>query len=173
MTTSFVGLDQANAGGVTHSDLSVGKSNTLVLEGVNSSLRLFTTVGGVLATKTLNTFFGATGSQRSFHDPRVYFDRNAVNRRFYVVARQQSGITDATGISRIWLAVSRSSDPANLEPANWCRYAIDAKRNAGTAYSSWADYLGLGVGVDKLVISANQYHIYDPADIYLRYRAGA
>jgi hypothetical protein len=60
------------------------------------------------------------------------------------------------------LAVSRSSDPVNLEPANWCRYPIDAKRNPGTVYASWADYPGLGVGADKLVISANQYTFTGP-----------
>jgi hypothetical protein len=159
VTTSFVGLDQANAGGgfSRPPDTIVGKSNTRVLEAVNSSLRLFTTVGGVLATKTLNTFFSAAVPQGTLADPKVYYDRNAANRRFYVVALQESGTTDATGISRIWLAVSRSSDPANLEPANWCRYTIDSKRNAGTAYSSAADYTGLGVGADKLVISTNQF----------------
>jgi hypothetical protein len=161
VTTSFVGLDQVNAGDVLHSDTTVGKSNFRVLEGVNVSLRLFSAVGGVLATKTLNTFFSADATQGPFHDPKVYYDRNAVNRRFYVVARQNSGTTDATGISRLWLAVSRSSDPANLEPVNWCRYAIDGKRNPGTANSSWADYPGLGVGADKLVISANQVRFTD------------
>jgi hypothetical protein len=161
VTTSFVGLDQANAGNVLHSDTSVGKSNFRVLEGVNVSLRLFTAAGGVLATKTLNTFFGAAAAQGPFHDANIYYDRNAVNRRFYVVARQHSGTTDATGISNLWLAVSRSSDPANLEPANWCRYAINGKRNAGTANSSWADYPGLGVGADKLVISTNQLRFTD------------
>lgn len=156
VTTSILGLDQANAGNASHSDANVGKSTFRVLEAVNVSLRLFTAVGGVLATKTLNTFFGAAAIQGPFHEPKVYYDRNAVNRRFYVVARQNSGTTDATGISLLWLAVSRSSDPANLEPANWCRYAINGKRNPGTAISSWADYPGLGVGADKLVISANQ-----------------
>jgi hypothetical protein len=114
-----------------------------------------------MATKPLNTFFGATATQGRFRDPKVYYDRNAVNRRFYVVALQNNGTTDATGTSRIWLAVSRSSDPANLELANWCRYTIDGKRNAGTVYSSFADYPGLGVGADKLVISANQFRFTD------------
>ena len=157
VTTSFVGLNQVNAGGLVPPDTIVGKSNTRVLEAVNVSLRLFTTTGGVLATKTLNSFFGASTSQGTLFDPKVYFDRNAANRRFYVVALQQSGSTDASGLSRIWLGISRSPDPANLEPANWCRYFINGKRNAGTALSSWADYPGLGVGADKVVISANQF----------------
>lgn len=157
VTTSFVGLDQSNSGSTPPPDTIVGKSNTRVLEAVNASLRLFTPVGGVLATKTLNAFFGAVSTQGPFRDPKVYYDRNAVNRRFYVVALQKSGTTDATGFSRIWLAVSRSSDPANLEPVNWCRYAINGKYNAGTPYSSAADYPGLGVGADKLVISTNQF----------------
>jgi hypothetical protein len=165
VTQSFTGLNQQEAGNLVPPDTILGVSNTRALEAVNTAVRLFnksTTPPSVIQTKSLNSFFGASTSQGTLFDPKVYFDRNAVNRRFYVVALQMSGTSDATGFSRIWLAVSRSSDPANLEPANWCRYAINSKRNAGTALSSWADYPGLGVGADKLVISANQFTFPPP-----------
>jgi hypothetical protein len=165
VATSFVGLDRpgaANNGSAFFPpDTIVAKSSTRVLEGVNSALRLFTTTGGILATQDLNSFFGASTDQGLLFDPKVYFDRNATNRRFYIVALQQTGTSDESGFSRIWLAVSRSSDPADLT-SSWCRYAIGGRRNTGTSLSSWADYPGLGVGADKLVISANQFTFAPP-----------
>lgn len=112
--TSFVGLNQVNAGGFIPPDTIVGKSNTRVLEAVNVSLRLFTTTGGVLATKTLNNFFGTSTSQGILFDPKVYFDRNATNRRFYVVALQQTGTNDATGSPE-----SGWGSPEIQTPATW------------------------------------------------------
>lgn len=161
VTTSFVGLDRpgaANNGFVFFPpDTIVAKSFTRVLEATNSAVRLFTTTGTVIGTSNLNAFFGVSTTNGRLFDPKVYFDRNAANRRFYVVALQKAGTTDASGVSRIWLAISRSSDPASLAAANWCRYNINGKRNAGTSLSSWADYPGLGIGADALVISVNQF----------------
>ncbi len=156
VSTSFVGLDRpssANNGFVFFPpDTIVAKSVNHVLEGANSAVRLFDAVGNVIETRDLNTFFGASTSKGLLFDPKVYFDGNATSGRFYVVALQKKGSD-----SRIWLAVSRSPDPPDLSPANWCRYNINGKRNAGTSLSSWADYPGLGVGADALVISANQF----------------
>jgi hypothetical protein len=155
--TSFVGLDRQSAAnnGVVFfpPDTIVAKSNTRVLEATNSALRLFATTGGVVQTRDLNTFFGAAVNNGLLFDPKVYFDRNATNRRFYIIALQ----TDFGSLSRIWLAVSRSADPANLNAANWCRYNINGLRNAGTANASFADYPGLGTGADAVVISTNQF----------------
>jgi hypothetical protein len=145
---SFTGLSQ---GGFIPPDTIVAKSGTRVLELVNTSIRLTNTVGGAISSTTLNTFFGAAGS--ALFDPKVYFDRNAVNRRFYAIALQGN----STALSRIWLAVSRSPEPPNLAAGNWCRYFIDGRRNLGTALASWADYPGLGLGADKLVITTNQF----------------
>jgi hypothetical protein len=145
---SFLGLSQ---GTLVPPDTIVAKSNIRVLEAVNTSMRLFTTAGGVLSTSTLNAFFG-TGNPVLF-DPKVYYDRNAVNRRFYVVALQGT----STALSRLWLAVSRSSDPPSLAAGNWCRYFLDVRRNLGTALASWGDYPGLGIGADKVVITLNNF----------------
>jgi hypothetical protein len=142
-------------------DTIVAKSATRVLEGVNTALRLFSTTGTVLDTKTLSSFFGADCVGKGFlFDPKVYFDRNAVNRRFYVVALQMSGDSDATAFSKIWFAVSRSPEPANLDPTNWCRYPLEGtfprKEPFLDITLTWADYPGLGVGTDAIVISTGQ-----------------
>jgi hypothetical protein len=156
LVTSFTGLDRPSAASngfvFFPPDTIVAKSFARVLEATNSAIRLFTTAGGVLATSNLNAFFSAPVADGLLFDPKVYFDRNAANRRFYVVALQASGT-----VSKIWLAVSRSSDPANLSSASWCRYAIDARRNVGTPDASFADYPGLGAGADKLVVSVNNF----------------
>jgi hypothetical protein len=169
ITTSFVGLDRPSAAnnGVEFfpPDTIIAKSNTRVIEAANSALRLFTTTGGVIQTKDLNTFFGSSADP--LFDPKVYFDRNATNRRFYVVALQ----TDLSSVSRIWLAVSRSPDPSDLNAANWCRYNINGQRNAGTVNASFADYPGLGVGADALLISTNQFRFIDQSFTFAIVRA--
>lgn len=163
ITQSFVGLDRpgaANHGFVFFPpDTIVAKSVLRVLEATNSALRLFTTAGGILATSDLNAFFGVVtaNGQNLLFDPKVYFDVNAPNRRFYVVALQKVKTGATTGVSRIHIAISRSSDPANLLPTSWCRYQLDGRRHVGTVDESWADYPGLGAGADKLVISVNNF----------------
>jgi len=168
VVTSFVGLDRPSAadqGSVFFPpDTIVAKSNNRVLEGVNNALRLFTNTGGVLATTALTPFFSASTANGFFTDPKVYFDRNAANRRFYVVALQIRKPPSSTPfVSLIHLAVSRTPDPDCLTSSCWCRYSIDGRREIGTANASWADYPGLGVGADKLVITTNQFRFTDDA----------
>ncbi len=168
MPTVFAGLDRpsaANNGFVfSPPDTTLGKSPNRVLEGANSALRLSTTVGAILDTKDLNTFFGASTTNGLLFDPKVYFDRLGPNPRFYVVALQRIGIDDTTStndVSRIWVAVSRSGDPASLASTNWCRYNIDGRRNVGTLNSSWADYPEIGVGSDSFLFATNQFRFTD------------
>jgi len=164
ITTSFAGLDRPSAasGGFSFfpPDTIVAKGAAKVLEAVNSALRLFTPTGTALATMDLNTFFSYPvngDSERILFDPKVFYDHNAANPRFYLVALNAE-TTFFNQQSRIYLAVSRSSDPADLSAASWCRYFINSVRNKKKASkASWADYPGLGVGPDALVISTNQF----------------
>jgi hypothetical protein len=122
-------------------DTIVAKSPTRVMEAVNSAVRLFDTAGNVLGTRDLNSFFGAPvlgGPALDFagrlFDPKVYYDRNARNPRVYIVALQVSGRgnnVQLDNISRMWVAVSRSPDPANLT-TDWCRYNINAASRLDT-----------------------------------------
>jgi hypothetical protein len=155
--TSFVGLDRnsaASGGQWNPPDTIVAKSFNHVLEAANSAVRLFNTTGTVLDTKTLNAFFGASTTDGILFDPKVYFDRLATNKRFYVVSLQQN---DVPALSKIWLAISRSQDPTSLAAANWCVYSIEGRKDIGTANESWADYPGLGVGPDSILITDNQF----------------
>lgn len=160
---NFAGLNRqtaVNNGSVfTPPDTIVGKSPTVVVEAANSAVRTFSNTGTVTGTASLNTFFGAATASGLLFDPKVYYDRNSANPRVYVVALQQTGrgntsLTD--NVSRMWLAVSRSSNPTNLT-TNWCRYNIDARSEIGTASESWADYPAIGVGADSLSLSVNNF----------------
>jgi hypothetical protein len=169
MPTLFNGLDRPSAANngftFTPPDEILGKSPNRILEGVNSALRLFTNAGSTLATRDLNSFMGApTGNGRLF-DPKVYYDRNATNPRFFVVALQQSGRGDtSTGndVSRIWIAVSRAADPGSLV-SGWCRYNIEGRRNIGAANVSWADFPSIGAGRDSFSFTTNQFRFTNDA----------
>jgi len=159
ITTSFAGLNRltaANNGFIfVPPDPNAAKSTTKVLEVTNSATRLFSTAGAVLQTLDLNTFFGAASTNGLLFDPKVIYDRNATNRRFYVTALQQQ--SSPTQLSRFYLAISRSPDPANLNAASWCVYFLNGIRNPGTADASWADYPGIGTAADALLLTANQF----------------
>lgn len=174
VVTNFAGLNRqtgANNGSVFFPpDTIVGKSPTRVIEAVNSAVRLFNTSGGVLATRDLNAFFGASTADGLLFDPKVYYDRNAANPRVYIVALQQRGrgnTTAADNVSRLWLAISRASNPTNLT-SNWCRYNIDARGEVGLSTESWGDYPGLGAGADSLSISLNNFRFTDDSFRFAR-----
>ena len=160
---SFVGLDRASAmnNGVAFesANVSIARSGLFhVFEAANSAIRMLVTSGAVVQTKDLNSFFGTSTLNGRLFNPKVYFDRIGTRPRVYVAAlQQQSGSTEATRLSTLWLAVSRSSGPFNLDPQSWCFYQFNAKRNAKTSLSSAALSLGLGGGRDALVVTTNQF----------------
>jgi hypothetical protein len=169
MPTLFNGLDRPSAvnNGFTFTppDEIVGKSPNRVLEGTNSAVRLFTNSGSTLATLDLNTFMGASTANGRLFDPKVYYDRNAINPRFFVVALQQAGRGDtnaANDVSRIWIAVSRAADPSALN-SGWCRYNIEGRRNVGAANVSWADFPSIGAGRDSFSFTTNQFRFTNDA----------
>jgi hypothetical protein len=156
-------------------DTILGKSPTRAVEAVNSAIRLFNNTGGVIATRTLNAFFGAPfiptdPLQGQLFDPKVYYDRNATNPRVYVVALQVGGRGNTSlgdNISRMWVAVSRSRNPTNLT-TNWCRYNIDVRSEIGTADESWGDYPGIGAGRDSFSMTLNNFRFSNDAFRFAR-----
>ena len=167
VVSNFQGLNrvtsQSNGFIFRPPDTILGKSPNRIIEATNSVIRLSNNVGGVIATATLNTFFGAGviagSSDGLLFDPKVYFDRNAVNPRVYVVGLQARGRGDgilANNVGRLFLAISRSIDPTNLT-TNWCRYNIDSRSEIGTVNESWGDFPGLGTGRDSLSITLNNF----------------
>lgn len=153
----FPGLDQPQSGNYMPPDTTVAKSPNRVLEATHRAIRLFDPTGQVIHTRSLNGFFGASPTEGLLFNPRLYFDRNAANRRVYAVTVQ---LDEGAEISRIWLAVSKSPDPVNLTDG-WCRYGIPGTLHPGSPLSSWADFPNMGMGADKLVITTNQFTFHD------------
>lgn len=182
VTTSFAGLDRPSAGSggfvFFPPDTIVARGPSHVLEAVNSAVRLFDSSGSAISTMDLNTFFSYpvdSDGERILFDPKVFYDRNAANPRFYLIALNAEGTGSSSTSpwqSRIYLAVSRSATPADLSAGNWCRYYINARRNKRKpSKTSWADYPGLGVGPDALVITANQFTFVTSTFTYAIIRA--
>jgi hypothetical protein len=171
---SFAGLDYATSVGSDGvfwpPDTILGKGGSQVIEATNHAIRLMTPTGSVVATKSLNTFFSSDPSVESvLFDPRVVYDRLGPQTRYFVVSLHRNNTANTASI---YLAVSRSSAPADLEPANWCRYKIDSIRAATDADGvTWADYPMVGVGADAFLISNDQYS-FPPLNKPYQYKYG-
>ena len=172
VTASFRGMDIFDGGTFTPTDAffsvppdpNVAASPTRVVHVVNTAIRMFTRNGNVVQTRDFSDFFGQpdpTIFEQTIFDPKVIYDASGPRNRFYVVALQTTFGTTQPRRSFIFLAVSRSANPANLNPGNWCFYRINGRLNAGTEFDSWADYPSIGAGQDALVINTNQF-TFDP-----------
>jgi len=133
-------------------DTSLAAGGTRVIQVVNRRIKMTTANGGTASTRTLDAFFKGTSSN-TMYDPKVFYDRNATNRRYYVVALDGTN----TAFSRLHLAVSRSTDPTTLAPTSWCRYFFDARVPVAGRAATWADYPSIGAGPNGLLITTNQF----------------
>lgn len=161
---SFPGLDYVSSGKTgPAADVTLAKTPTRVLEATNAGLQLLSPTGTALQTRSTSSFLvGSEGLKTT--DPRLYYDRNSTNPRVYFVVLESASFS--TKSSALWLAVSRASDPADLNPASWCRYRFDGVRNPGTPNASFADFPGLGAGADAVLISTNQFRFTDGTFTY-------
>ena len=153
---SFVGMQQIASGigsGVPPDTILARGSNTLI-EMVNRRARLLNSSGTTLATTDLNSFFGASGG--ALFDPKIVYDRGS--QTYFAVALQGG----SSFSSNLYLAVSRPVNPTSLGSTQWCRYVFDTRLTFGTT-PTWADYPGLGLGSNTLVVSVNNFNDGNPA----------
>jgi hypothetical protein len=151
--TTINGLSYQPAANLRPSDANAAASATRVIEAVNTEIALYSTSGGPpIHTQPLATFFGAaTGSGWGpVIDPRVYYDLNAANPRFWVVAVQRRS---SPFDGRFYLSISRAANPTSLNSSAWCHYSAPAVVYPGTADQGRADYPMLGFGADKYALS--------------------
>jgi hypothetical protein len=169
VTESFRGINinEAGVGDFIFAppDPNVAASPERVVHVVNLAIRMFTRSGGELQTLNLNDFFDtpvAENGVSSLSDPKIIYDVNGPRHRFYITAIESNVVSGTLpNFSRIHLAVSRSANPSNLNPGNWCHYRIDARLNRGTNLVNWADFPSIGAGEDALVITTNQFTFND------------
>ena len=83
---AFAGMSQIASGNGSGSppDTILARGSNTLIEMVNRRARLFNSSGGVLATTTLNTFFGASGAL--LFDPKIVYDRGS--QTYFAVALQ-------------------------------------------------------------------------------------
>ncbi len=113
--------------------------------------------GALLYRDALKDFFAPLEPTTFTFDPKIVYDH--YNQRFVVVTleRVDTGSNpDPGNISRILLAVSKTSSPADLTFASWHYYAIDAKMNIGGT-EHWADYPGFEIDEEAVYITANMF----------------
>lgn len=143
-------------------DVAFAKSPQRFVEAVNSTIFLFDATGNTLAGTSLASFFVTYPTPAPF-DPRVLYDRSAVNPRFYVVASQYRPPGLGTPVASIFLAVSRSPNPGSLGASDWCLYDLSAIDDFdGTDDLTFADQPMIGAGDDTLLISANRFTMNAP-----------
>jgi hypothetical protein len=155
---TFTGLSQIPQGSYGSGfppDTSLARGPSRVLQVTNRRALLTTSSGGVYQVTDLNRFFGAVNSSGqpvgdALFDPKVVYDRGS--QTYFAVALQgQTG-----SFSRIYIAVSRPVQPTSLTDTQWCRYYVDARITYG-GVSSWADYPGLGLGANTLLVTTNNF----------------
>lgn len=128
-------------------DSQVAASPTRVLVAANTALQLSSRSGAGAQVTSMNDFFGELAPPFLF-DPKIHYD--ALSGRFYLAALS---VDFSRQRSFLFLAVSRSSDPATLSaPDDWCSYRINAKRSG-----AWADYPSMGMNDKWLAVSFNHF----------------
>ncbi len=128
-----------------------------VIAVVNCMMEARTKVGVLLYRDALDGFFAPLSPTTATFDPKVLYDQ--YEGRFLVVTLEQvegAANPDAGNISRILLAVSKTSSPATATSADWYYHAIDAKTLiSGSEY--WADYPGFAVDEEAVYITNNMF----------------
>jgi hypothetical protein len=154
---SFAGLSYVSGEG-SPSDVNVARSPQRTLQAVNRRLRLWNSNNVELQTVTLATFFSAVEAP---FDPKVLFDRNATNQRFFVTATERLS-------SRLHLAVSRAANPSDLDPSSWCRYFLSTTDDFDPATpTTFADQPKIGVGTDAFLVSSDYFTVSTPSFTYV------
>ena len=167
MERSGTGTYAGTNGGLEPPDQALCVGNGYVLEGVNTSYKVFTTSGApVTPAVPLTQFFkinpaGSATAASFVSDPRCVYD--PVSQRFFALtlqADEASGVTQVPFTrSHTFFAVSKTSDPSG----DWYIYSMDITDDGlmGSPLHHSCPCIDdqplMGVNADGLYISANEY----------------
>ncbi len=128
-----------------------------VIGVVNTMIEARTKTGTLIFRDALADFFSSlTPATRTF-DPKVIYDQYAG--RFVVVTLEQVATgtnPDPGNVSKIFLAVSKTSSPGTATTADWYYTSIDAK-TVISGFEYWADYPGFAIDEDAVYITNNMF----------------
>lgn len=151
-STNFadISFDAIADSGWTPPDPVVAKGPESIIAMTNGAVSLYSLdTYSEVQTVTLEVFFGLfnplEGNNGGF-DPRILYDQ--YEDKF--VCMKLLGATEAT--STIHFAVSRSSNPATLDPDDWRLSAT-----TGGSNGQWADYPGFGLDDQNVYLTANMF----------------
>lgn len=140
-----------------------------VVSVVNSMIEARTKSGTLVFRDALKDFYAPLAGCAILtfpFDPKVVYDHYAG--RFLVVAleRSNAGTNPAPGnLSRILVAVSKTSTPATATSADWWFQCIDSKITVG-GLEYWADFPGFEVDEEAVYITANTFRFPGAASAY-------
>lgn len=148
----------------------IGAAGTNRLVAVaNSMIEARDKTGGLIFRDALKDFYSplAGCAILSFpFDPKVVYDPD--QGRFVVVAleRANAGTNPAPGnLSRILVAVSKTSTPATATVADWWFLCIDSKLTIG-GIEYWTDYPGFEIDEEAIYITNNMFSFPGVASAY-------
>ncbi|MBI2987903.1 MAG: hypothetical protein HYY45_14160 [Deltaproteobacteria bacterium] len=141
--------------------LAAGPSNLVLV--TNGSVTIRNKTGGLVASTSLEDFFSSVrASGENAFDPKVVFDVGS--NRFFVAALgriNDPGCTAGNCVSHFFLGVSKSSSPTTTDSSDWYFYSFDATLDGSTPTTNWADFPGLGLDDDVVVLTANMFAFSD------------
>ena len=156
LVTSFTGIGYT---GFLPPDPVVAAGPTNLVLVTNGSVTIKDKAGALVASTSLGAFFfSVRAANEDTFDPRVVFDTGS-NRFFLSAAGQidNPSCTAGTCVSHFFLAVSKTSSPATTGSGDWYFYAFDATLDGTTPTANWADFPGLGVDSNVVVLTANMF----------------
>ncbi|MEJ2196065.1 MAG: T9SS type A sorting domain-containing protein [Ignavibacteriaceae bacterium] len=128
-----------------------------VIAVVNAMIECRDTLGILLWQVSLDSLFTSLTPTTFTFDPKVIYDQ--YEDRFVVVDLEQvdAGVNpDPGNISRILLAVSKTSAPATATSADWNFHAISSEESIG-GLDNWADYPGFAIDEEAVYVTANMF----------------
>ncbi len=143
---SFIPPDPSGVGGLDR-----------VIAVVNTMIECRDTTGTLLWQDDLAGFFTSLTPTTFTFDPKVIYDQ--YENRFVVVDLEQvdaGSNPDPGNISRIFLAVSKTSTPATATSADWYFHVISAEESIG-GLDYWADYPGFAIDEEAVYVTANMF----------------
>ncbi|MFM8411994.1 MAG: hypothetical protein ACKOCT_17140, partial [Alphaproteobacteria bacterium] len=142
----FVALPDDNTSIPPDTNGAAGPSHLVTM--LNTQVRVQSKTGTTSSTVSLASFWTtASGFSGDPFDPHVVYDPQT--QRFIAVTDANGGLAT----SKVWLAVSASSDPTGA----WYFYQFTAESGG----ANWADFPGLGVNSKWIAITNNMFRVSD------------